>query len=243
MRDAKCIRVPSLALLLMLSACTSVGSGTAPDDMSVAGHRSHSQEMSEKASEHRDRYDPDAEVERLPGRPSRSEMWGGDSNDRYNSGNGYRYSGDYYWQPRTYNPTERHLAHATRHEAHAREHAEAARSLESFEDDQCGSFPHETRMVCPLIGQLASVEDIPGGSRVRFADGVDVNAAVAHIRCHLAFARSQGRAGMESCPLYLEGVRVSRVGPGSDVDFLVEDSNDLAALRERIRAHVVDEAH
>ncbi len=167
---------------------------------------------------------------------------GGDSNDRYNSGNEYRYSGDYYWQPRTYNPTERHLAHASRHEAHAREHAEAAKRLESFEESECGSFPRETRILCPLIGQLASVKDIPGGSRVRFADGVDVNAAVAHMRCHLAFARAQAREGMNSCPLYLEGVRVSRVGPGSEVDFLVEDENDLGALRERIWTHVASEA-
>lgn len=221
----------ALLMSFVLAGCSQLGSsGTAPDDMSAEDHREHSDAHARRAGKHEALHDPEASVEPDPGRPAASDRWGADYD--------YRYSGDYYWGGRVYNPTARHRAHAEKHQAHAREHLDAARVLEGFEEAQCASFPSETRAVCPLIGQLVSVEDIPGGSRVRVADGVEVNALVAHIRCHLAFARARKREGMDTCPLYLEGVRVSRVGPGPEVDFLIEGTSELEQLRETMRAHV-----
>ncbi len=216
----------TLAVLITLGACGQFGGGTAPDDMSAEEHRRHSDEHQTRARDHEDRYDPDVLVEAYPGAPG----WG----DEYAN----RYRGDYYWDDRSYNPTARHLAHANRHEGHAREHLAAAQALEQFEEAQCRSFPPETRAVCPLIDQVAAVEDIEGGSRIRFVDGVDVNAAVAHLRCHLAFARSQARSGMETCPLYLEDVQILRVGIGPEVDLVTGQRGDVADLRSRLHDHV-----
>jgi hypothetical protein len=60
-----------------------------------------------------------------------------------------------------------------------------------------------------------------------------VHAAVAHMRCHLAFARARGRAGMPECPLYLGGVRAEPMAGSQIVDLLVTDPGDLELLRLR----------
>ena len=224
--------LPMLLLMVTAGACSLLGSGTAPDDMSVEGHRREAQKHAEEAREHKGHFDSEFRID--PGRDGTGGRWGPDYD--------YRKSGTNYWVGSSYNPSERHLTHAKEHEAHAQKHRRAARSLEVFEEAQCGAFPPETRVLCPLLGQLDSVENIPSGSRIRFADGVDVDAAVAHMRCHIAFARSHSRVGMDNCPLYLEVVRVSRVGPGSEADFLVVGTNELKVLRERMRRHVAPES-
>ena len=92
--------------------------------------------------------------------------------------------------------------------------------------------------MCPLLGQVEEVDDIPGGVRVRLAKGVPRHAAAAHMRCHLAFARARKRTGMQACPLYLPGVGVE-LPPNSDaIDLLVADPRDVKALRLRTRGHL-----
>jgi len=203
--------------------------------MSAADHRRHSETAAAKARDHRGRFDPTTQVVAGPDRISSQGRWRTDYD--------YRNSGeDYYWGGGSYNPSVRHLTHAAQYEALAKKHRHAAESLEGFEEAQCGSFPPETRVQCPLLGQLTSAEDIEDGIRVRFADDIDMNAAVAHLRCHIAFSRARGKDGMDSCPLYLEDVRASRVGSSSEVDFQVEKRSDLNKLRRRMRTHVVPES-
>lgn len=53
------------------------------------------------------------------------------------------------------------------------------------------STPHRSdRRDCPLQGQVVSASNIADGVRVSFAEGVDMNAVIAHMRsrCHMAFA-------------------------------------------------------
>jgi len=110
--------------------------------------------------------------------------------------------------------------------------------LESFEEAECAAFPPETRVVCPLLGQVDAVEDISGGVRVRLAEDVPLHAALAHMRCHLAFARARGRVGMQECPLYLSGVRIEPAAGSRSVDLLVADPADLETLRLRPLRHL-----
>ena len=115
----------------------------------------------------------------------------------------------------------------------------AAESLDSFEEAECRAFPPQTRGACPLLGQIESVEDVFGGVRLRFIEGVNVNAAIAHTRCHLAFARTRGRIGMESCPLYIIGVEATRLENSGTVELSVGNEEDLEELRRRIREHLI----
>lgn len=200
-------------LLVLALGCVEANPGTQPDAMSAEAHRQEAAEHEREGSEHEREYDARAQSpydERLR-HPQEFE---------------------------SYNPTAVYLRLAREHRRHAREHLEAARVLEDFEAAECGAFPPETRVVCPLIGQVDAVEDIPGGVRVRLAEGVPPHAAVAHMRCHLAFARARGRVGMHECPLYLRGIQVEAAAGSQSVDLLTADPNDVEALRRRTHRHV-----
>ena len=211
------------AALVFGMGCGALGRSTQPDAMSAEAHRSDAAEHGGAARESREQYDPDA------------KMPVGDWY-AYPYSRGYLYR-DSYWSRRQYNPTEHHLTNAREHERHMREHLEAARVLEEFEEGYCSSFPPETRVACPLLGHVEAVEDVFDGVRVRLDESIDMNAAVAHMRCHVAFARVRARVGMDDCPLYLRGVHVERVGNSRSVDLIVADRHDLDDLRDRARGH------
>ena len=219
------------AATILGTACGIFGNGTRPDAMSAEAHRHEADERAREAREHREQYDPEARIY-LP--------------TPYMGRNYYRYgwSGwDYYWDTRNYNPTAGHLAQAKKDERHAKGHLEAARVLENFEEGQCRSFPPETRVACPLLGHVEAVEDVLDGVRIRFDESIDMNAAIAHMRCHLAFARARARVGMDACPLYLPGIQIMRVGTSRSVDLSTSDREILEELRERTRAHLAIEPH
>jgi hypothetical protein len=93
---------------------------------------------------------------------------------------------------------------------------------------------------CPLIGQIASAHEIPNGVRLFFAEHVNVDAAAAHIQCHLAFARAQGFRGMESCPLYAPRLRMLAPSSGraASVDIVVDAGGDVESLRSLLADHI-----
>ena len=221
-----------MVLLLILLGCAGrLREGDAPDDMSAAAHRERSTEHFRKSREHRSQYDPEREVS-----DHRSER----GIERYSDDAWGRYEyGDLYWDARQYDPGLGHLEEADEHERKGAAHLAAARSLERFEERECKAFPARTRVSCPLLGSVEAVEDVPDGVRVRFAEGVNLNAAIAHIRCHVAFARARARAraGMEGCPLYLEGVAARRVGRSRSIE-LFANPDDIDELRRRTRAHL-----
>ncbi len=212
---------PSLARLvgsgLLLVACGATP-GSQPDDMSAAHHRQVAAEEDRKAAEHDSHYDPSEQIMTTPA--------------------GTDAQGNIIYAPGMYNPTEGHRNLAADHKKHAEDHRAAAEFLEKSEEQACKAFPPETRTACPLLGHLESVQDIDGGVRVRFAEGVNLEAATAHMGCHLAHARTQGYQGMDSCPLYIKGVGAKRVGDTRDVDLTVDDKASVGELRARAAAHV-----
>lgn len=202
----------SLFLTLLTLGCAGPSPGTQPDAMSSEAHRREAAEHEREAGEHQRRYDARAKTpDDLARYPQEFEA---------------------------YNPTAVYLRLARKHRRHARQHLDAAHLLEQFEEEECGAFAPETRAVCPLLGQVDGVEDIPGGVRVHLAKGVPRHAAAAHMRCHLAFARIQGRTGMQECPLYLRGVRVELPPDSEAVDLLIADPLDVEALRARTHGHL-----
>lgn len=222
--DGRRLAGPLGAVFLLVVGC-GVGfrDRRQPDAMSAEAHRGEAAEHAAEMREEREQYDPTAS-RRYPSHPYGSRSAG------------YLHR-DFYWSTREYNPTESHLTHARKHERHVKEHIEAARVLEDFEEGQCRSFPPETRVACPLEGHVEAVEDVFDGVRIRLDERIDVNAAITHMRCHVAFARTRARIGMDSCPLYLPGVRVERVGTSRSVDLSVSDRRDLGDLRARARSH------
>lgn len=210
----------TLSLTVAIAAsCGGAEPGTRPDDMSAEEHRSAADSHEQQAAEHREEYDPDAERVR-PGSAA---------------------GGDFDYGVDVYNPTQAHLQSAEAHRDIAEQHRAAAAALEQYEDEQCGRFPPETRAQCPLLGHVVSVEDIDGGARIRFADDVNVEAARAHVGCHVAFARTEGREGMDQCPMYVEGARAETDGPEGTVDLVTDDEGQVDELRQRARAHVAAE--
>ncbi len=122
-----------------------------------------------------------------------------------------------------------------RHERIARQHAAAAEALRNFENASCEGIAPDDRAVCPLTAYTAGVEDSTGGVSFEVAEGTSAETALAHFQCHIAFARSQGREGMDECPLFVAGVEASAAG--GRVALTVEDPAALAELRRRAHGH------
>jgi hypothetical protein len=131
-----------------------------------------------------------------------------------------------------FNPTLRHIYRADEMAAHAAQHERAAAELEAFEDQECGAFPPTTRAACPVLGPVR-VEDLPDGVRLHLPATMPVDATLAHMRCHLAYARTRGFAPTATCPLYLRGTQIRRAPEGDAVD-LVSDEPRTARLLQRL---------
>ena len=166
-------RISLFALFATACATTTPPASTVkPEDMSAAAHRQEAARERARADDAYARWQPNARTP-LPAAPAGSV-------------DGPRmYPIDLY----PYNPTDRALADAERHLRHAREHEAAAVALEGFEDAECRDFAPKARAACPLLGPVASIEDRADGVRFVLAPGAPVAAIVAHMRCHLAFAR------------------------------------------------------
>jgi len=205
-----------VASAVLAAACSGAPvPGAEPHDMSAAEHREHAKAETAEAAKHEKRYDPNA-TEAVP----------------------IRGPEDWDFAEGVYNPTRVHLEHAREHRAHAAAHAAAAAKLDSYVEHECGRFPPATRKLCPLLGQVDSTADIDGGVRLHFAEGVNVEAALAHVRCHLAFAAEQGYKGMDSCPLYLKDVTSKPGADGHSVELLESDPALLGELKKRSADHV-----
>ncbi len=134
-----------------------------------------------------------------------------------------------------YNPTEWRLTEAARRSAHAREHEHAAAALEAYEEAECQAFSPSRRASCPFFGPIVSVEEISGGVRVMLSDGAPVEALVAHMRCHLAHARTLGLFESE-CPLALRGVEAVATVDGRGILLTSRDGKIVTLLRRRATA-------
>ncbi len=211
------MRTLTLTALIGIGACSAQAPGTKPDDMSVEEHREHARKHQELAEKHHEQHDPNAHSAR--GKTAINPTTGVYSSE-------------------VYNPTEHHQQTANQHRRHAEQHNKAAEKLLSYQESHCAKFSDETRSVCPLMDQIKAVEDIEGGVRLTFHDGVAMQPTVEHIQCHFAFARTEGYSGMDSCPLYIEGVSVERQDGGPSVTLTTDKPEAVESLRERSRSHL-----
>ncbi|MBT8464917.1 MAG: hypothetical protein KJO57_09535 [Deltaproteobacteria bacterium] len=187
-------------------------SGARPEDMSAKAHEEEAAREAAKAEEHAVKYDPNA-----PGAVGSDSAFEGPE----------------------FNPTETHNRQAQRHRKHAHDHAEAAEALKRAEEEACGSIAPDSRSWCPLLGPVVASEDTSNGVRITVREGTDVDELVARIRCHLAVANTEGREGMDRCPLYVPGVEVQQSGPNA-IELSTKGKASIRELQERVSDHVGD---
>jgi hypothetical protein len=147
--------------------------------------------------------------------------------------------GSYPYPAVMYDPRNEHLTRAQLLSTHAQEHEAAAASLEKFERAECKDFPPSTRTACPLLGPVVELVDVPGGIRVRFKDGIRVDAIVAHMRCHYAYAEAHGFGSTPGCPLYIRGIEIRRARDPMAVEIVGRDAAVAAEIRSRAREEAV----
>lgn len=131
-----------------------------------------------------------------------------------------------------YNPTTWRLGEAERHHAHALEHEHAAAALDAFEDDACRPFASGVRAACPFMGPISSIDEIDGGVRLHFAGHAPI---AAHMRCHLAFARTRAFRVSE-CPLTLPRTEARVALDGTAIEVTTDDRKTTRELRKRAQA-------
>jgi hypothetical protein len=85
---------------------------------------------------------------------------------------------------------------------------------------------------------VTKIDDVPRGVRVSFVEGTRVDAVVAHMRCHYAYARSHGFDARVTCPLYMPGIQIRRAGDLS-VELRASDARRVDELRTRSREEAV----
>jgi hypothetical protein len=197
-----CFRLASAVLWM---SCATQSREVHPEEMSAEAHRSQAAGERARSADEAARYDPTVTAT-LPG--------------------GYpREAGPIFpvviYSP--FNPTIRHLYEAQRDSEHALAHEQAAAELEAFEEGECREFPPRTRAACPALG-LVRAENLPDGVRLHLPPQMPVEATLAHMRCHLAWARARGFAPTPSCPLYLRGTKIRRAaGDAAAVDLVSDD--------------------
>ena len=210
-----------MAAALGFVACAGGNPAVSPDEMSAQKHRQEAEKEHQVADSHAKQWNPTA-AQPSPFRDPIDAQ-----------------GGTYLYSTPVYNPTDWHLEQADRHRSHARNHEAAARSLEKFEEAECKSFPPATRAACPLLGPAESIQDIDGGVRVRMAPSVRVDAIVAHMKCHQAYARSHGYESASSCGLYLAGLEIRRDADPAGIDMTMADRSRVADLRRHAHEEVI----
>lgn len=193
-------------------------SGTRPEDMSAEAHKEKAQVHDEKAEVHESKYDPNA-----PGAAYTEVVQGSD----------FAFEGG----AADLNPTDVHNIQAQKHRRHADEHLAAATALERAEEDACASVPADSRSWCPLLGPVSATENTAHGVRITVKEGTNVEVMVARIRCHIAVADTEGREGMDSCPLYVRGLEVEQSAPNT-IELKVKGKANVHELQKRVADHV-----
>ncbi|HVV48354.1 MAG TPA: hypothetical protein VHO06_01725 [Polyangia bacterium] len=145
----------------------------------------------------------------------------------------------YYYDLNVYNARSEHLERARVLTEHARQHEATAAALEQFEEAECKQFPPETRPACPLLGPVVAITDIPAGVRVQLASGTRADAVLAHMRCHLAFARARGFGAASSCPLYVKGIDIRAGSTSGTIEIVSDDAKIVDEVRARAREEAV----
>ena len=122
---------------------------------------------------------------------------------------------------------------------HAREHEAAAQDLEEFEAGQCKTIVPAARAACPLLGPVARMTNVQNGVSVTFATGTQVDAVLAQMRCHFAFAQARGFGAASSCPLYMKGIDIRRGSGPMTIEIIAQEPKLAQEIQARARAEAV----
>jgi hypothetical protein len=210
----------ALAITAIGFGCAQNGPTVRPDEMSAEAHRQEAQRKTAAADkELREANTP------IP-QPNLAANPGGNPEG-------------YYYDRSVYDAKNEHLARSRELRAHAQEHEAAAAYLEKFEEVQCKEFPSSTRAACPLLGPVVRMTDIPAGVRVEFARGARVDAALAHMRCHLAFAQARGFQTASSCPLYMKGIEIRPGAEPRTIEIVSTDAKVAHEIQRRSREEAI----
>jgi hypothetical protein len=204
-----------MATFGLLLGCASTP-GAKPEDMSAKYHEEAAAAEATKAEKHAVKYDPNAPGAVDPLVPAGS---------------------DFGFEGTDFNPTDAHNMQAEKHRRHADDHAAAAETLRRAEEDACESIAPDSRSWCPLLGPVAASENTPNGVRITVREGTNVEEMVARIRCHIAYGNTQGREGMDRCPLYVSDVQAEQSGPDS-IELSTKGKAKVRELQERVADHI-----
>lgn len=188
--------------ILAAWGCGPYRASTEPDAMSEEAHRQRADDLHARAGRHSERYDPTQIRVSDSTHGGYQGIAGGDA------------PGSTHPTPpgQIVDPTAGHLRESRRLRALAREHTAAADALAAFEAVECAAIPAAERAPCPLVSVVEAARPIEGGMALSLAPGADIAGILRHARCHIAFGRRSGRAGMTSCPLYVEGAAIEAEG-------------------------------
>jgi hypothetical protein len=209
-----------VVLLVLASGCGTASVAVNPDETSAQGHLAEAQRERAAAEQESARYDPAAtRVDPAFAREPFATTPGA---------------------PVFVNPTESRLAEAEWRLMHARAHERAARELERFEASECRGVPPRERAACPLLAPVQSLRDLPDGVRVELAPRANLDAVVASMRCHYAFARTRGFSDeAAACPLYIRGIEIARSRDGSAIEIRGATPQVTNEIRRRVRLEAV----
>lgn len=201
-----------LALTLLTVSCTHVRA----KDETVAEHQNEAAIHQGRAREERAKFDP-TEARRVP---PRSPMMGAEIG-----------AGAF---EESYNPTSSHLAAADREMREANAHLAAAKTLTTFENEACAGLSEGERSSCPLLASSVSrVQSTKRGFVMTLKPGVDPKQTYQLLSCHLAYAVASG-FDRPSCPLFLKGTTLARVGDDG-IGFVGDTDAVAVALRSSAR--------
>jgi hypothetical protein len=210
-----------IGLTLGLFGCGGGQGAVRPDQMSAEAHQ-------QEAAKDREGARNETQQANSPALQPNLSISGGSNPQGY-----------YAYPAEMYDPRGQHLARAEKLSKHAQEHEAAAASLQSFEQAECKDFPPAIRSACPLLGPVVELVDIPGGIRARFKDGIQVDAVVAHMRCHFAYAQAHGFDTAVGCPLYVRGIEIRRASDAHAVEIVGRDASITNEIRSRAREEAV----
>jgi hypothetical protein len=216
----KLTRIVAMTGLVFGIGCGGGHSAVRPDQMSAEGHLQEAQKDRAASNSELQQSNSPALAPNLSSPPGSNPQ-------------AYDYPAE------AYNPKTEHLFRAQELSKHAQQHEAAAAALESFEQAECKQFPPATRAACPLLGPVVELVDVPGGVRARFAEGTRVDAVVAHMRCHFAYAQAHGFGEMAGCPLYVRGIEIRRASDPRAVEIIGRDAAVTSEIRNRAREEAV----
>ncbi|MDP3501158.1 MAG: hypothetical protein Q8S33_12515 [Myxococcales bacterium] len=202
-----------LSLTLLTLSCTHVRA----KDSTVAEHQNEAAIHQARAREERAKFDP-TEVRRVP--PRSPIMLGPETGAGAIA--------------ESYNPTSGHLAAADRELREANAHLAAAKTLTTFENEACAGLSEGERSSCPLLASSVSrVQSTKRGFVMTLKPEVDPQQTYRMLSCHLAYAVASG-FDRPSCPLFLEGTMLARVGDDG-IGFVGDTDAVAVALRASAR--------